>query len=34
LTRRIQELGMDDELRKGGEHTSAAHVDEAAVPRA
>src|SRR6478736_1167061 len=34
LTRRIQELGMDDELRKGGEHASAAHVDEAAVPRA
>jgi hypothetical protein len=25
---------MDDELRKGGEHASAAHVDEAAVPRA
>ena len=34
LTRKIQELGMDDELRKGGEHASAAHVDEAAVPRA
>jgi two-component system nitrogen regulation response regulator GlnG len=32
LTRRIQELGMDDELRKGGERVSA--VDEAAASRA
>ena len=32
LTRRIQELGMDDELRKGGERASA--VDEAAASRA
>ena len=26
LTRRIQELGMDDELRKGGEHAAAIHA--------
>src|SRR5580765_4788315 len=29
LTRRIQELGMDDELRKGGEQAPAVHADEA-----
>jgi two-component system nitrogen regulation response regulator GlnG len=29
LTRRIQELGMDDELRKGGEHGPAVHAGEA-----
>jgi two-component system nitrogen regulation response regulator GlnG len=29
LTRRIQELGMDDELRKGGEHAAAVHAGEA-----
>jgi len=29
LTRRIQELGMDDELRKGGEHRPAVHAGEA-----
>src|SRR6476660_7167002 len=33
LTRRIQELGMDDELRKGGEHATGAPVDEEAAPR-
>ena len=32
LTRRIQELGMDDELRKGVERASS--VDEAAASRA
>ena len=29
LTRKIQELGMDDELRKGGEHGPAVHAGEA-----
>jgi hypothetical protein len=29
LTRRIQELGMDDELRKGAEHGPAVHAGEA-----
>jgi two-component system nitrogen regulation response regulator GlnG len=28
LTRRIQELGMDDELRKGGEHAAAARAGD------